>query len=57
MFTTDEVLLTANPKAGSTQRAEKWGKVPDIGACAVISPIEHKDLEQSMKILRNIELE
>lgn len=29
---------SAKPKAGSTQRAAKCGKVPDMGAWEVISP-------------------
>ena len=37
-------LLTAKPSAGSTHRAAKCGNVPDTGAWAVISPMEHREL-------------
>jgi hypothetical protein len=33
---------SAKPSAGSTHREAKWGKVPDMGAWDVISPIAHK---------------
>ena len=33
----------AKPKAGSTQRAAKWGKVPEMGAWEVISPSEQRE--------------
>ena len=33
----------AKPKAGSTQRAAKWGKVPEMGAWEVISPTAQRD--------------
>ena len=42
----DERLRTypsANPKAGSTHRAAKWGNVPEMGAWAVISPIAQRE--------------
>ena len=34
---------TANPNAGSTQRAAKWGKEPEMGACEVISPTAQRE--------------
>ena len=34
---------SAKPNAGSTHRAAKCGKVPEMGACEVISPIAQRD--------------